>query len=59
MWDSAGIRGLHATFSPIIALGQEHRKRLLDAVEHVAREEFGDRVEKPLVASLYTARKRF
>jgi SAM-dependent methyltransferase len=56
VWDAAGIRGLYATFSPVIALGTEPRKRLLDAVETVARDEFGDRVEKRLVTSLYIAR---
>ncbi len=55
-WDGVGIRGLYATFSPIIALESEPRARLLDAVERIAREDFGDRVERPLVSSLYTAR---
>jgi SAM-dependent methyltransferase len=58
VWDSAGIRDLYATFSPIIALEPEHRKQLLDAVERIACEDFGNRVEKPLVTSLYTARNR-
>ena len=58
VWDSAGIRDLYATFSPMIALEPEPRKRLLKEVERVAREDFGDRVEKPLVTSLYTARNR-
>jgi SAM-dependent methyltransferase len=56
VWDSAGIRGLYSTFSPIIALEPDRRARLLDAVERIARENFGNRVEKPLVTSLYTAR---
>jgi SAM-dependent methyltransferase len=55
VWDDTGIRGLYATFSPIIALEPEPRARLLDAVERIAREDFGNRVEKPLVTSLYTA----
>ena len=55
-WDAAGIRGLYATFSPVIALEPDRRTVLLDAVERTAREDFGDRVEKPLVTSLYTAR---
>jgi SAM-dependent methyltransferase len=58
VWDSAGIRGLYSTFSPIIALEPHRRTRLLGAVERIAREDFGDRVEKPLVTSLYTARNR-
>jgi SAM-dependent methyltransferase len=55
-WDSTGIRGLYSTFSPIIALEPERRDRLLGAVERITREDFGNRVEKPLVTSLYTAR---
>jgi hypothetical protein len=54
-WDSAGIRGLYSTFSPVIALEADRRGRLLDAVECIARDNFGDRVERPLVTSLYTA----
>jgi hypothetical protein len=55
-WDPEGIRGLYATFSPVIALEPARRTLLLDAVERAAREDFGNRVEKPLVTSLYTAR---
>jgi len=55
-WDSTGIRGLYSTFSPVIALEPDRRARLLDAVERIARDNFGDRVERPLVTSLYTAR---
>jgi SAM-dependent methyltransferase len=55
-WDSTGIRGLYSTFSPVIALEPDRRARLLDAVECVARDNFSDCVERPLVTSLYTAR---
>jgi hypothetical protein len=55
-WDSTGIRGLYSTFSPVIALETDRRARLLDDVERIAREDFGNRVERPLVTSLYTAR---
>jgi SAM-dependent methyltransferase len=55
-WDSMGIRGLYSTFSPVIALEPVRRARLLDAVESIAHDSFGDRVERPLVTSLYTAR---
>lgn len=54
-WDSRGIRGLYSTFSPVIALDPDRRTRMLDAVERIARDDFGDRVERPLVTSLYTA----
>ena len=56
-WDTAGIRGLYSTFSPISALDHERREGFLDSVARVAEEEFGGHVERPLVTSLYTARK--
>jgi SAM-dependent methyltransferase len=58
-WDTNGIRGLYSTFSPISALEPERRKEFLDSVAHIAEVEFGGRVVKPLVTSLYTARKPF
>jgi hypothetical protein len=54
--DDTGIRGRYATLSLIIALEVEARTGLLDAVERIARDNFGDRVERPLVTSLNTAR---
>lgn len=56
-WNAAGIRDLYSTFSPIISLEPDRRTRLLDRVERIAREDFGDRVSRPLVTSLFTARK--
>lgn len=56
-WDTAGIRGLYSTFSPIGALDPERREVLLDSVARVAADEFGGRVERPLITSLYTARR--
>ena len=56
-WDTAGIRGLYSTFSPMSALDPGRRKELLDAVARIAEDEFGGRVERPLVTSLYTARR--
>ena len=56
-WDTAGIRGLYSTFSPLSALEPGRREEFLDAVARVADTAFGGRVEKPLVTSLYTARK--
>ncbi len=56
-WDPAGIRALMATFSPVLRLDDEHRSRLLDAIEHVAATQFGGRVTRRLTTSLYTARK--
>lgn len=54
-WDGTGIRDLYSTFSPVIALDPDGRTELLDAVQRIAREDFGNRVERPLVTSLYTA----
>jgi SAM-dependent methyltransferase len=56
-WDADGIRGLYSTFSPISALEPERRQEFLDTVAHIAEAEFGGRVRKPLITSLYTARK--
>jgi SAM-dependent methyltransferase len=56
-WDTAGIRGLYSTFSPIRSLEPDERERFLDSVARVAEHEFGGLVERPLVTSLYTARK--
>jgi SAM-dependent methyltransferase len=56
-WDTAGIRGLYSTFSPLSALAPERREDVLDGIARVAQEEFGGRVERPLVTSLYTARR--
>ncbi len=56
-WDAAGIRGLYSTFSPVISLDPDQRAHLLDEVERIARTQFGGQVEKPLVTTLYTARK--
>lgn len=57
MWDTAGIRALYATFSPISRLAQVRRDEFLDAVAHVAEHEFGGRIERTLRTSLYTARR--
>ena len=56
-WDTAGIRALFATFSPIAQLDESRREAVLDAVAKVAADEFGGRVTKPLLTSLYTARR--
>lgn len=56
-WNATGIRALFATFSPIARLDDAKREAILDEVERVAAEEFGDRVVKPILTSLYTARR--
>ena len=56
-WDADGIRTLYGTFSPIARLGDERREELLDEIARIARDDFGGRVERTLVTSVYTARK--
>ncbi len=56
-WDTAGIRGLYATFSPIRRLDEERREPFLDEIARIAERDFGGRVERTLTTSLYTARK--
>jgi SAM-dependent methyltransferase len=56
-WDTARIRTLYATFSPILRLESATRAAILDAVAEVADRQFGGRVELPLLTSLYTARR--
>ena len=56
-WDTAGIRALYATFSPILRLGSAERAAVLDAVTRVAEQRFGGHVERPLRTSLYTAHR--
>jgi SAM-dependent methyltransferase len=52
-----GTREVFSTFSPLLVVDEERRTRTLDELERIARDEFGDRVEKPIVTALYTARK--
>jgi SAM-dependent methyltransferase len=56
-WDTAGIRGLYGTFSPIRRLDDDRREAFLDEVARIAERVFGGRVERTLTTSLYTARK--
>jgi SAM-dependent methyltransferase len=56
-WDAVGIRALYGTFSPIARLEHREREAVLDGVAYVAEHEFGGRVERPLLTSLYTARR--
>lgn len=52
------VRDLYATFSPIVVLEPGHRRRFLDSLHAIARNDFADRIEKPMIAVLYTARRR-
>jgi SAM-dependent methyltransferase len=56
-WDTNGIRALYGTFSPIARLEEARRTEILDGVARIAEREFGGRVERTLVTSLYTARR--
>jgi SAM-dependent methyltransferase len=56
-WDTAGIRALYASFSPIARLDRDRREGILDGISSIADEEFGGRITRTLVTSLYTARK--
>jgi SAM-dependent methyltransferase len=56
-WDTAGIRALYGSFSPIIRLEPDRRHALLDEIARIAEDDFGGHVERALTTSLYTARK--
>lgn len=58
-WDTAGIRALYGTFSPVARLDEQRRTEILDGVARIAEEQFGGRVGRTLVTALYTARKPF
>jgi SAM-dependent methyltransferase len=55
-WDTNGIRALYGTFSPIARLEAPRRSQILDEIARIARDDFGGRVDRALVTSLYTAR---
>ena len=56
-WDTTGIRALYGTFSPIARLDETRRNELLDRVARIAERDFGGRVDRTLVTSVYIARK--
>jgi SAM-dependent methyltransferase len=56
-FDAHGIREIFSTFSPFLYVDERTRTEMLDALERIARTEFGDCVDKPIVTALYTARK--
>jgi SAM-dependent methyltransferase len=57
-FDTARLRGLYATFSPISRLPPAEQQRLLDALAGIADDQFGGRVERHMVTPVYTARRR-
>ncbi|CAN5229754.1 class I SAM-dependent methyltransferase [soil metagenome] len=58
-WDTEGIRALYATFSPISRLEDERKTEILDAIARIAELDFGGRIERTLLTSLYTARRPY
>jgi SAM-dependent methyltransferase len=57
VWDSAGIRDLYASFSPIRRLDRERRESLLDEVERIAEHDFEGRIERSITTSIFVARR--
>lgn len=57
-FSSREIRSLYGSFSSITTLAEGPRERLLDELVRVADEEFGGRVERPLVSPVYIAQRR-
>ena len=56
-YETARLVELYGTFSPIQALTADLRRQLLRDLARIADEQFGGRVERPLVTVLYTARR--
>lgn len=56
--DPRGVRRLYATYSNITALPPQERSELLDALEKIAAEQFGGRVERNMTTIIYTATRR-
>jgi SAM-dependent methyltransferase len=56
-FDTARVRALYGTFSPISRLPAAERERLLDGIALVAEREFGGVVERPVLNVVYTARR--
>jgi SAM-dependent methyltransferase len=56
--DPAGVRALYGTYSEINAREPEARERLLDQLADIAERTFGGRVERNMVTTLHTARRK-
>jgi SAM-dependent methyltransferase len=55
--DTAQVRALYATFSPIARLPAIERDRVLAEISEIAERSFGGRVERPFQTALYTCRR--
>ena len=56
--DPTAVRRLYATYSNVVALEAEKRERLLDALEDLARTDFGGVVTRNMTTSVFIARRR-
>lgn len=56
-WDTAGIRALYGSLSPILRLDERRRTELLDEIARIADQDFGGRVSRAITTALYTARR--
>lgn len=52
------VRALFASYSPCLALPPDERAAVLDAIEALATDRFGGRVERPYLTLMYLARRR-
>jgi SAM-dependent methyltransferase len=55
--DTAQIRALYSTFSPIARLATGERERILNELVAIAEGSFGGRVERAFVTALYTSQR--
>jgi SAM-dependent methyltransferase len=53
--DAAQARQLYATYSNIARLPEPQREAILDAIQRIAEDEFGGRVERRMVTPIYTS----
>jgi SAM-dependent methyltransferase len=51
------LRAMFGSFSPWLAIEPQRRHDLLDRLEHLAQQEFGDHVERPYLTSAYVAKR--
>lgn len=55
--DAAETRALYATYSSVNRLPPQERESILDAIAATANKQFGGRVERNMITSIYTADK--
>jgi SAM-dependent methyltransferase len=52
------VKNLYATFSPVNRLGISARRSLLEQIGRIADEQFGGRVQRPMLTPIYIAERR-